>query len=75
MIAGMVERLEQRLEANPNDADGWVRLMRARMVLNQPDRASQALRKSLQVFAGDAAAQQKLRAAATELAVPGQTAR
>ncbi|KAF0177353.1 MAG: putative cytochrome c-type bioproteinis protein CycH [Alphaproteobacteria bacterium] len=75
MIAGMVERLEQRLAANPKDADGWVRLMRARMVLNQPDRAREALRKSLQVFAGDAAAQQTLRTAATELAVPGQPAR
>lgn len=75
MITGMVDRLEQRLAANPKDADGWVRLMRARMVLNQPDRAREALRKSLQVFAGDAAAQQMLRAAATELAVPGQPAR
>jgi cytochrome c-type biogenesis protein CcmH len=44
MARGMVERLAARLEANPRDADGWIRLMRSYMVMNEPDRASQARR-------------------------------
>jgi len=42
MINGMVERLAQRLEQNPNDADGWARLARSYMVLNEPDKAVDA---------------------------------
>ncbi|MBI3437901.1 MAG: c-type cytochrome biogenesis protein CcmI [Proteobacteria bacterium] len=71
MIAGMVDGLEQRLAQNPRDADGWVRLMRSRMVLGQADRAGAALQSALRAFNGDGAAQQRLRAAATELNVPG----
>lgn len=70
MIDGMVDGLEQRLAANANDADGWVRLMRARMVLGQPERASAALQRALAAFANDRPTQQRLRAAATELNVP-----
>jgi cytochrome c-type biogenesis protein CcmH len=71
MINGMVEGLEQRLAANPRDAEGWVRLMRSRMVLGQGDRARAAYQRALAVFTGDRTTQQILRAAATELAVPG----
>ncbi len=71
MIAGMVDGLEQRLAANPRDSEGWVRLMRSRMVLGQPDRARAALQSALAAFADDRATQQRLRAAAAELNVPG----
>ncbi|MEQ1617445.1 MAG: c-type cytochrome biogenesis protein CcmI [Terricaulis sp.] len=70
MINGMVDGLEQRLAANPSDADGWVRLMRARMVLGQPERARVALQRGLAAFANDRPTQQRLRAAAAELNVP-----
>lgn len=43
MAEGMVARLEARLEGDPDNVDGWVMLMRSRMTLGQPDRASQAL--------------------------------
>jgi cytochrome c-type biogenesis protein CcmH len=36
MIRGMVKRLAERLEQNPDDVDGWVRLGRSYGVLNQP---------------------------------------
>jgi cytochrome c-type biogenesis protein CcmH len=71
MIADMVDGLEQRLAQNPHDADGWVRLMRSRMVLGQGDRARAALQNGLRAFRDDQAAQRGLRAAAAELNVPG----
>jgi cytochrome c-type biogenesis protein CcmH len=71
-IAGMVEGLDQKLVANPRDADGWKRLMRARMVLGQSDRARSALDRALAAYADDASVQREIRAAATELGVPAR---
>ena len=51
MVQGMVERLAARLKANPKDADGWIRLMRSRMVLGQKDQARDALKNGLAAFA------------------------
>jgi cytochrome c-type biogenesis protein CcmH len=70
MVKGMVDRLANRLRQNPRDADGWIRLMRSRMVLNDPAAAREALRSGLAAFQGDAATQQNLRTAAAELGVP-----
>lgn len=70
MVRGMVDRLASRLEQNPRDADGWIRLMRSRMVLNQPDAAQAALRSGLAAFENDAATQARLRDAARQLGVP-----
>lgn len=71
IIAAMVDGLELRLRSNPRDAEGWMRLMRSRMVLNQPERAQAALAGALRAFEGEAATQARLRAAAAELNVPG----
>lgn len=71
MINGMVEGLEQRLAQEPRDAERWIMLMRSRMVLGQPDRARAALISALSAFEGDRQTQQRLRAAATDLNVPG----
>lgn len=38
-IMGMVESLRARLETEPADAEGWVRLLRSRKVLGQTDEA------------------------------------
>lgn len=70
MVKGMVDRLATRLRQNPRDAEGWIRLMRSRMVLNDADAASEALRAGLAAFEGDAATQARLRSAAAELGVP-----
>jgi cytochrome c-type biogenesis protein CcmH len=70
MVKGMVDRLANRLQQNPRDAEGWIRLMRSRMVLNDPAAAGQALRTALGAFQDDAATQQRLRAAAAELGIP-----
>lgn len=42
MIRGMVEKLAVQLKANPNDADGWVRLGRSYGVLGDADKLADA---------------------------------
>ena len=42
MIRGMVQRLATRMEQNPDDVDGWMRLGRSYGVLQQPDAALKA---------------------------------
>ena len=44
MIRSMVDGLEQKLKANGDDLEGWLKLMRARSVLNETDKASTAYR-------------------------------
>ncbi len=43
MIRGMVARLAEKMKANPDDADGWLRLGRAYTVLGENDKAADAL--------------------------------
>jgi cytochrome c-type biogenesis protein CcmH len=71
MARTMVDRLARRLQGNPRDADGWIRLMRSRAVLNDPAGASRALQSGLAAFADDAAAQGRLRSAAAQLGLAG----
>lgn len=67
MARGMVDRLAARLRDNPRDAAGWMRLMRARMVLGDQPGAKAALTSGKAAFAGDAATQGQLDAAAKAL--------
>ena len=71
MIRGMVDGLAQKLKANPRDEAGWMRLMRARSVLGDNAAAARARNDALAAFAGDAAAQARIRAAATEIGIRG----
>jgi cytochrome c-type biogenesis protein CcmH len=71
MARGMVERLANRLRQNPRDEGRWIMLMRSRMMLNEPPAAAEALRSALAAFPSDQQAQERLRAAARELGVPG----
>ena len=54
MAAGMVESLAGKLKANPKNVDGWVMLMRSRMVQGEPAKASQALKDAIAANPGDA---------------------
>ena len=47
MAVGMVESLEGKLKTNPKNPDGWVMLMRSRMTLGEPEKASKALKDSV----------------------------
>jgi cytochrome c-type biogenesis protein CcmH len=71
MVKGMVDRLAARLQQNPRDESRWMMLMRSRMVQGEPQAASAALASALAAFQDDPAAQQRLRAAAAELGIPG----
>lgn len=69
MIQGMVDGLEGKLKANPDNAQGWIMLMRSRMQLGETAKASAAYRSAKAAFAGKPAAGQ-IEAAAEELGVP-----
>jgi len=51
MILGMVESLASKLEDNPEDAEGWKKLLRARQVLGQTDQLEKDIATVNQVFA------------------------
>jgi cytochrome c-type biogenesis protein CcmH len=63
----MVDMLAARLKADPNDALGWVRLMRAYSVLGEMDKAKEALATARKTFAGNADAQTAFTTAAKAL--------
>ena len=71
MIHSMVDKLAGELKANPKDTGGWVRLMRARMVLGEGLQAAQDYKQARAAFAGDAAAQAALQEVAKSLGGPG----
>ncbi|GGE19241.1 c-type cytochrome biogenesis protein CcmI [Polymorphobacter glacialis] len=71
MIQGMVDGLAKRLAANPRDEAGWLRLMRARVVLGDAAAAGKARDDAVAAFAGDVAAQGRIRAAAAGLGITG----
>jgi cytochrome c-type biogenesis protein CcmH len=54
MISGMVASLAARLEADPQDAEGWGRLIRSYMVLDRKDEARDALEKARNALRNDA---------------------
>jgi len=69
MIRSMVDGLASRLERSPRDADGWIRLIRSRIVLGESELARQALAHGLAVFADDAPEHDRIAAAAQQLGV------
>ena len=66
MIDGMVTRLAARLKANPNDPDGWARLIHSRMVLGQRDQAKRDLAASRAALARSPVGLAKVNAAADQ---------
>jgi cytochrome c-type biogenesis protein CcmH len=54
MIRGMVDRLATRLKQNGDDVEGWLRLVRAYMVMGERDKAVSAVLDARQAVADDA---------------------
>jgi cytochrome c-type biogenesis protein CcmH len=53
MVRGMVERLATRLKQNGDDVEGWLRLVRAYLVMGDRDKASLASSDARQAVAKD----------------------
>ena len=60
MVLGMVDRLATRLKQDGSDVEGWLRLVRAYMVLGDRDKAKGALVEARQAVAADAGKLQQL---------------
>ena len=67
MAAGMVERLAGRLESSPKDPDGWIMLIRSRMVMKEAEKARADLAKAKTVFADEPETKQRIVEAAQAL--------
>ena len=67
MIRGMVDSLDAKLKEDPNNFEGWMRLVRSHAMLKQPDRAVEALKEGLKTFPASGAEGQQLIAAARDL--------
>lgn len=53
MIQRMVAGLAAKLQQNPNDVDGWIKLSRSYRVLNQFDKAKEAANKAIALKPND----------------------
>ncbi|TRL30684.1 c-type cytochrome biogenesis protein CcmI [Rhizobium straminoryzae] len=75
MIEGMVTSLAARLKDDPDNIEGWLRLVRSYKVLGEDGKATDALRMGLKTFPADGAPGQRLVALAREigLSVEGVT--
>jgi cytochrome c-type biogenesis protein CcmH len=60
MIRGMVDRLAERLKSDGSDVDGWLRLVRAYMVLGDPDKARAAAAEGRRALGADAEKRRRL---------------
>jgi cytochrome c-type biogenesis protein CcmH len=66
-VRSMVDGLANRLESSPRDVEGWIMLMRSRVVLGEKESAATAFRKALEIFKDDSAASGRITAFATDL--------
>lgn len=69
MIRSMVDGLDQKLAANPDNLDGWLRLIRARVVLGDTDKAKAAYKKALEVYSGNGDALAQIAALARDMKI------
>ena len=69
MIAGMMDGLEQKLGNNSRDLEGWKRLIRARRVSNEIDKAKISLDLAMNIFKDEPASLDALSDLAKELGI------
>jgi cytochrome c-type biogenesis protein CcmH len=70
MIAGMMDGLEQKLGKDSRDLEGWKRLIRARRISNEIDKAKISFDLAMNIFKDEPATLDALRALAKELELP-----
>ncbi|KIZ42954.1 MULTISPECIES: c-type cytochrome biogenesis protein CcmI [Rhodopseudomonas] len=71
MIRGMVDRLASRLKQNGDDVEGWLRLVRAYMVLGDADKAKDARTQARQAVGGNADTLRRLNDGLKDLGLDG----
>ena len=69
MIGDMVEGLDRRLRENPQDKEGWQRLVRSYVVLDRAQDAADALARGIAALGHDSEAAAQLQAFAATLGV------
>jgi cytochrome c-type biogenesis protein CcmH len=69
MIAGMMDGLEQKLGNDSRDLEGWKRLIRARRISNEIDKAKISLDLAMNIFKDEPATLEALRDLAKELGI------
>ena len=69
MIAGMIDGLEEKLGKDSRDLEGWKRLIRARRISNEIDKARISLDLALNIFKDEPATLDALRGLAKELGI------
>ena len=67
MIRGMVDGLANRLEQQPRDAEGWIKLIRSRVVLGDTELANKSLEQALTIFREDGPERTRIVDAARQL--------
>jgi cytochrome c-type biogenesis protein CcmH len=67
MIRGMVDGLANRLEQQPRDAEGWIKLIRSRVVLGEAELANKSLERALTIFREDGPERTRIVNAARQL--------
>ena len=72
MIAGMVESLAAKLQENPDNLEGWMRLIRSHVVLDQRPKAEAALQTALKTFPADSENGKELLALARDLSISAE---
>lgn len=70
MIRGMVDSLAARLKQEPDNIEGWLRIIRSYSVLGDRASAEDALRVGLDQFAADSGKASQLKALAGEIGLP-----
>ena len=71
MVRGMVDRLATRLKQNGDDVEGWLRLVRAYMVMGERDKAMSAQAEARQAVASDAERLRQLNDGLKQLGLDG----
>jgi cytochrome c-type biogenesis protein CcmH len=69
MIEQMVAGLDQKLRANPDDPEGWIKLVRSYLVLGKPDEAKAAAKRAIDALGGDSDGGRKVAAFAADQGV------
>lgn len=72
MIAGMVESLSAKLQDDPNNFEGWMRIIRSYVVLDQRPKAKAALQTALKTFPADSENGRELLALARDLSISAE---